>query len=297
MKEKILVAGGTGFIGHHVLKKMPLKKYSLYSLSKNIPIKEKRIKSVKYLSCDITKIKSLQKIASINFDHIINLSGYINHAKKKENIYCHFHGSRNLIDIFKLKNIKTFIQIGSSLEYGNQYSPQKEENNCTPIGWYGISKLKVSKYLEKVKQTFNIPYIILRPYQVYGPEQKKNRLIPQTIDSCLNNKTFNCTSGIQKRDFIYIDDFVDLIKKILKKENIRCEVFNVGIGKPVTVRHVIKKIRSIIKSGKPQFGSLDMRKDETKDLYPSIKKVSRSFNWKPKINLDNGLKRTIKYHV
>ena len=126
--------------------------------------------------------------------------------KKREYV-----GSKNLIDIFKLKEIQTFIQIGSSLEYGDLKSPQEEIRKCNPKSWYGSSKLKASKYLEKINKEYKIPYIILRPYQVYGPKQKLNRLIPQTIDSCLKNKSFKCTSGV--RDFIYIKDFVDLIKK------------------------------------------------------------------------------------
>ena len=83
MKEKILVVGGTGFIGYHVLKNISSKKYLLYSLSKNKPLKEKRIQSVKYLYCNITNFKMSKKKLSKNFDHIINLSGYINHSKKK----------------------------------------------------------------------------------------------------------------------------------------------------------------------------------------------------------------------
>ena len=294
MKEKILVVGGTGFIGQNLLKSLKFKRYTLYSLSSKKPLKSKKLKNVKYLYCDITNLKNLKKKLSINFDHIVNLSGYINHSKKKENIKCHYLGSKNLINIFKTRKIKTFIQVGSSLEYGKLKSPQKEIKNCKPISWYGISKFNASKYLEKISMTYKVPYVILRPYQVYGPNQKINRLIPQTIKSCLDNKIFNCTFGNQKRDFIFVEDFVDLIKKILKKKEIRQEIFNVGSGKPVSVKDVIKKIQLITKSGKPKFGAISMRNDEIINLYPSIKKVTKYFKWYPKFNLEQGLRKTIK---
>ena len=297
MKEKILVVGGTGFIGYHVLKNFSSKKYLLYSLSKNKPTKEKKIKNVKYLYCDITNYKNLQKKLSDEFDHVINLSGYIDHSKKKENILCHYYGSKNLIDIFKLKKIQTYIQIGSSLEYGNLKSPQIEKKNCKPVSWYGKSKLKASQYLKKISKVYNLPYIILRPYQVYGPKQKKNRLIPQTIDTCLKNKIFLCTPETQKRDFIYVDDFVYLIQKILLKKDVRYETFNVGSGKPVLVKNIIKKINNLTKSGNPKFGAIKMRKDEIMNLYPSIKKVNKYFNWRPKVKLIQGLKKTIQSYV
>ena len=295
MKEKILVVGGSGFIGRNLLKKISLKKYDLYSLSKQIP--KNKIKGVRYLRCDITKFINVKKKILINFDHIINLSGYINHSDKKNNISCHYYGCKNLIDIFKKKNISTFIQVGSSLEYGDQKSPQKETKISHPKSWYGLSKYKASKYLLKIGQKLKFPYIILRPYQIYGPYQKKNRLIPQTIHSCLINKKFKCTFGNQKRDFIYIDDFIDLIKKILIKKNIRCEIFNVGSGKPISVKYVINKIKSSINSGFPQFGAIKMRKEEIKNLYPDISKVKKYFNWKPKIKLKIGLKKTIRFYA
>ena len=297
MKEKILVVGGTGFIGYHVLKNIPSKKYLLYSLSKNKPTKEKKIKNVKYLYSDITNYKNLKKKLSENFDHVINLSGYIDHSKKKENILCHYFGSKNLIDIFKSRKIQTFIQIGSSLEYGYLKSPQIEKEYCKPVSWYGKSKFRASQYLKKVSKVYNLPYIILRPYQIYGPKQKKDRLIPQTIETCLKNKIFLCTPGTQKRDFLYVDDFVFLIQKILLKKNIRYEIFNVGSGKPILVKNIIKKIRNLTKSGEPKFGAIKMRKDEVMSLYPLTKKVKKYFNWKPKVKLIQGLKKTIKSYA
>ena len=133
-------------------------------------------------------------------------------------------------------------------------------------------------------------------YQVYGPNQKIDRLIPITINSCLNGKKFNCTEGYQKRDFLFIDDLTSLIEKILKKKNILSGIYNVGSGKPITVKKLINRIRSIIKRGQPIFGGIKMRSDEIKILYPNNSKVRKNFNWVPKINLDNGLKKTISYY-
>lgn len=297
MKEKVLVVGGTGFIGNHVLKKISPKKYSLYSISKNYLKFKKKIKGVNYLKCDISNIKELKKKVSKKFDHIINLSGYVNHSNKKENMKCHFNGCKNLAEFFKNTKIKTFIQVGSSLEYGDQVSPQSENKKCNPKGSYGLSKYKASKFLKNFGKLYNFPYIIIRPYQIYGPNQKNNRLIPQTIEACLKNKKFDCTDGSQKRDFLFIDDFIELIKIILKKKKIRRETFNVGYGKPYSVKYVINTIKFIIGSGKPQFGNKLMRKDEIFSLFPSIKKVKKKINWKPKTNFSIGIKKTIKSYA
>ena len=117
MKEKVLVVGGTGFIGNHVLKKISPKKYSLYSISKNYLKFKKKIKGVNYLKCDISNIKELKKKVSKKFDHIINLSGYVNHSNKKENMKCHFNGCKNLAEFFKELITPPLIIVGSSFVF------------------------------------------------------------------------------------------------------------------------------------------------------------------------------------
>ena len=84
-------------------------------------------------------------------------------------------------------------------------------------------------------------YIVLRLYQIYGPHQKINRLIPIAINQLLNNKDFNASSGIQSRDFLFIDDFIKLIKKILISKKPHKGIYNVGSGKPFTVKKILKK--------------------------------------------------------
>ena len=135
-----------------MLKNLSLKKYFLYSLSKNNPKSDRKVKNVKYIFCNIINKKDLKKRLLKKFDHVINLSGYIDHSKKKENDLYHYIELKNLIDIFKSKEIQTFIQIGSSLEYGDLKSPQEEIRKCNPKSWYGSSKLKASKYLEKINK-------------------------------------------------------------------------------------------------------------------------------------------------
>ena len=133
----------------------------------------------------------------------------------------------------------------------------------------------------------------MRLYQAYGPNQKFDRLIPFIIKSCLKDKKFACSTGIQTRDFIYVDDLINLIFKIFKNKNSRGKLYNVGSGKPVQVKKVIKNIIKILKSGQPQYGQIKMRKDEIKNLYPDIRKVKKEINWYPKISLNEGLRKTI----
>jgi nucleoside-diphosphate-sugar epimerase len=150
--------------------------------------------------------------------------------------------------------------------------------------------------LEHSYKKFNFPFTALRLYQAYGPKQDVNRLIPYIIKSCLQNKEFPCTSGTQLRDFLYIDDMIDLIFNIFNNEKSRGQIFNVGSGKKMSVKKLILSIVKITKKGRPGFNKIKMRKDENNKMYPDISKVKRLLKWYPKTNLEKGLIKTVNFY-
>lgn len=285
-KKKILVTGGTGFLGSQTILELKKTKFDITSLSLNKPLLKQKIKKVKYIYCDISNKKNLKKLNK-NFDYIINFAGYVEH-QNQHTISKHFKGCKNLVDHFG-KNLRLFIQIGSSLEYSGNYFPNFEKDICRPRSNYGKSKLKATNFLKKKK----INYVVLRLYQIYGPFQKNNRLIPQVINNLLRNGNLKVTSGSQKRDYLYIDDFTRLIKKILKKKKINNGIYNVGTGKSIEIKKIINFIYKKINKGKIDFGVKKIRKDESKVLYPNITKIKKEFNWKPKVKINVGINKTI----
>ena len=299
LKKKILVVGGTGFIGFHLIKKLNKTKFLITCLSLNKVKSKNRLKDVRYIFCDTSKKNELNKKVNSEYDYIVNLSGNIDHFKKKETYRSHYLGFKNLVDIFKKKKIEKFIQIGSSTEYGFEKSPQKEEKkikNRNLKSTYSKSKLKSTIYGIHLYKKNNFPITILRIFLSYGPGQKSDRLIPYVINSCLNDLRFDCSKGNQIRDFIYVDDVVNLIIRLLKNKKVNGEIFNVGSGKPVEIKFIIKKIVRQIKKGYPNFGSIKLRKDEPIRLYANTKKVKALLKWSPKIELTRGLYKTIEFY-
>ena len=291
MKKKVLITGASGFIGKNLINSLLKdKSFEIYGLIKKRSKKILRKKNLKYIYSDLTKNN---KKIKIDFDYIINLAGNIDHKNKFETFKAHYQGVKNLIKILNFKKTKLFIQIGSCLEYGIKKSPHKESFNCSPISHYGKAKLLSTKYIQRKLKN----YIILRPYQIYGPYQKKDRLVPIVIDGCLRNKEIACSDGLQFRDFLFIDDFVELIKKILKKNNNINGIYNVGFGKPNKVKDIINLIQKKIKKGKPIFGRIPMRNEEMKFTYPNISKIKKNYNWRPKIKINVGLKKTINFYA
>jgi nucleoside-diphosphate-sugar epimerase len=298
--SSILVIGGTGFIGINLIKKLLTIGAKVTCLSLKSKKETLRNKNLKYIFCDYENFKVLKKKVNKPFDYVINLGGYINHSKffnkGRAVIDNHFLSTMNLILSIKRKKLKKYLHVGTCDEYGENISPIKESYKEDPITSYAFGKLASIKLLIMLHKTENFPSTILRFFLVYGPHQKSDRLVPQVINGCLSKKNFPVSKGNQLRDFCYVGDVVNAIMLALIKKKALGEIFNVGSGKPISVKLMISKISKIIKKGNPQFNKIPFRKNENLKLYPSINKIKRLLQWKPKTNLDLGLVKTIDYY-
>ena len=299
LKNSILIVGGTGFIGYHLAKKTLKKGWQVTSISTKPPKKARYLPKVKYILCDITKKKSLQRNIQKSFSYVVNLGGYVDHSNKKKTFESHYMGCKNLTEIFLKRVPKAFVQMGSCVEYGNLKSPQNEKAKCDPKSIksiYGKAKLLSSIHLIDLFKKKKFPSTILRLYLAYGPRQDKNRFIPIIIEGCIKNKKFPCSKGNQLRDFIHVDDVVESILKSLTNKNARGQIINIGSGKPRKIKNIIEYIKKISKGGFPKFGKIKLRKDEILKLYPNIEKAKNKINWQPTISFKEGLKSTIKFY-
>ena len=239
---------------------------------------------------------SIKKKISKDFKYIINLAGYVDHTNKKETFISHYEGCKNLANYFLNEEIKLFIQIGSSMEYGRAKSPQKENINCKPLSTYARAKFLATKYLLNLYKKNNFPVVIFRLYQIYGPKQDLNRFIPITIDSCKNDKEFSCSHGKQIRDFLYVDDLVDVFFLALDNKKVLGKIINIGSGEKLSIKFIIKKIINYYNSGRPKFNEIKLRKEEMIKVYPSLLNARRLLGWKAKVPFDKGILKTISFY-
>ena len=294
MQKKILIIGGTGFIGYHLAARCKKLNWEVVSVSTKEPVKNRRLKKVRYKICDISIKKNLAKIAKKKYDYVVNLGGYVDHINKIRTYKAHYLGAQNLFKVFKNKELKSFIQIGSSAEYGTAKTPHKENVTGNPGGVYGKSKLLASKFMVNCYKKYNFPVTILRFYQLYGPKQNTNRFIPILIDACLCRKKFVTSSGNQSRDFLYIDDLVDFVKKAIQKQKTSYEIYNCGSGKPISIKDLCKLVIEL--SNK----NIKLKFNKSKptipfNLYLNCNKAKKELNWAPKTDINFGIRKTIKW--
>lgn len=298
VKERILIIGGTGFIGAHIAKKALLEGLQVTIISKNYKPLSDRLKDVEYLSIDIRNKDSLcNQLKEKTFQYVINLGGYVDHSNffsGGEAVFnVHFNGTKNLINCIDKDSLKSFIQIGSSDEYGGNLAPQNESQRELPISPYSHAKTAATHLLQMLYRREKFPVIILRPFLVYGPGQGMERFIPQVIKGCIEEKEFPISEGRQLRDFCFIDDFVRSIFSSINNTEAFGEVINIASGEPISIKDVVSKIQNIVTKGRPKFGESPYRDGENMELYADISKAKKLLNWQPKISLDEGLKITI----
>ena len=290
--KKILIVAGTSFIGFYLAKRCLTKKWKVVSFSMNLPRKIRYLKKVKYLIGDLSKKKDL-KILNQSFDYVVNLGGYVDHKNKVKTYNSHYKGCKNLSNFFLKKKIKSFIQLGSSGEYGNLKSPQKETSIGNPKSIYTKAKFLATKYLLNLYKDEKFPVTILRLYQAYGPKQDINRFIPIVIDACLKNKKFDCSDGKQFRDFVHVEDVVSSILLSIKNIKAKGQIINIGSGKPKKIKNIINFLVKRLNGGNPCYGKIKLRKDEILKIYPDTAKAKNLLKWFPKINFNTGLNSTI----
>mgnify|MGYP000697533016 CR=1 FL=1 len=298
-KKHLLLVGGTGFLGSHILHHAAKLDWQITVLGK----RERSFSdssSISYHNTDLGKKTDLaMALGDIAFDYVINCAGYVDHTLYfqggRATFDAHFTSILNLVDVINKDRLQCFINIGSSDEYGNCIAPQREEGRESPISPYAMGKVAANHFLQMLYRTEKFPAVTLRCFLVYGPGQNLPRFLPQVIHGCLKKESFPTSMGEQLRDFCYIDDVVDAIFIALRASQAHGEVINIASGIPTAIRDILMKIQTIVGAGEPLFGKIPYRVGENMALYADISKARALLDWSPKVTLDEGLKNTIAW--
>ena len=299
--SKVLVAGGSGFIGANLIKELISLGNEVVSISKNKNSKKTKIKKAKYIYHDLTKPLSKDKFKFLSdIQYVVNCSGYIDHSSFLNDgvniLNDHFQSIFNLVNFSINLDVKSLIHIGSSDEYGDKTCPISESIRESPISPYALGKLISTHYLQQCYKQELLNTVVLRPFLVYGEGQNKNRFLPYLIDNCINDRDFKVTKGDQIRDYLYIKDFNLALIKAFSNPKAYGEVFNIASGVPISIKEVTESVKEITGKGKPIYGGIDYRQGESMKLYANIKKAKDILNWEPKFKFKDSLKKVISWY-
>ncbi len=256
---------------------------------------------VTYLAGDLGDPNSIALLRDREFDYVVNAGGYINHAKFRDGgdqvFRDHFSNLPRLAETLFTDRLLRFIQLGSSDEYGSAPAPQREDMREVPISPYSAAKVCAAHYLHTLAKTDRFPSVVLRLFLTYGPGQDFGRFLPQIIKGCISGQEFPVSEGGQLRDFCHISDTVGAIFACFEKDEAVGNLFNVGSGRPVTIKNMIESVIKIIGDGRPQYGEVPYRAGENMALYPDVQKIKQAVGWEAGLSLKEGLEDTISWYL
>lgn len=303
--QKVLVTGASGFVGANLVRRLVRKDYEVHIFTRATSNKWRLTDVLSKLNdhpVDLLEEKKLKgSIKKIKPEIIFHLAaagiyGGV-HLPEKRLIETNFLGTVNLLNACNDIDYKCFVNTGSSSEYGPKSHPMKETDVCEPINMYGITKYATTLYGSFVAKTKDKPVVEFRLFSPFGPYDNHTRLITYAIINALENNDLNLADPKAVRDYIYIEDILDLyMKNIDKAHELKGEVFNVGSGSQTTIYYVVNKIMDLTQSkSSVNWGSVNGRSWDTEKWEANIEKTSKFFDWKPVYNIDEGLKKTISW--
>lgn len=299
---KYLVTGGAGFIGSNLVDELIERGHKVAVIDDLSTGKKEYLNpKAKFYQVDICSSK-IEKIFEIERpDFVFHLAAQMDVRRSvadpvfdnKINVV----GSLNIFSNSYKQKVKkvVFISTGGAM-YGDVSNSATEIYLPKPDCPYAIHKLAAEEHLQALNNLYDLDYVILRLANVYGPRQYKGgegAVVAVFTYNILHNKeSVIYGTGKQTRDFVYVGDVVEACMKAIEK---KCSgVFNIGSNKEISVLSLIKEIEIVV-GKKIQFEKLPARLGEVKRSVLDNSKAKKVLAWQPKINLEEGIKKTLEW--
>lgn len=312
----IVVTGCAGFIGFHLTKNLLEKNKKVIGIDiidKYYDPKKKKdrlkilnkYKNFKFFKIDLNKYDLIySKLKNYKVELIIHLAAQpgvrISIKKPHNTLKQNLVPFINILEIARLKKVKKFLFASSSSIYGDTkiYPFVEKDNQNVPVSVYGATKLSNEIIASSYSKNFNMKTIALRFFTVYGPYGRPDMAYYSFLDDLKKNKKIRVfNKGHMMRDFTYIDDvikgIISLINFKMKKNH---DVINIGKGKPDQLMELIKLIEVNYKKKFKIEYTKNIPNGDIKKTFSNVNKAKKLIKWKPKVNLDEGIKRFVNWY-
>lgn len=207
-------------------------------------------------------------------------------------------GTANVLEAARAAAVPKFIYADSSAEYEGVTEFPSRVDRISPQGPYAVSKRGGALFCESYRRSFNMNVTVLRYFNVYGPAQDFRRVIPPVMSAFImkmlkGEPPVIYGTGDKQRDFIYVDDVNRFHRLVLKDGRADGRTYNVGSGVSHSVREIFDLIEGILQTGLKPVHKPELPNDTDRTLADIS--LSRELGWKPQIDIQEGLMRTIDY--
>lgn len=228
--------------------------------------------------------------------HLAAHGAYPFQADKERILESNLLGTWNLLSACNAVGYKIFVNTGTSSEYGKKTFARREDDLPEPDSFYAATKSCQTTLCQFLARHENAPVVTLRPFSVYGPYEEPSRLIPRLMMAMIEETPIDMVSPHVSRDFVFMDDMLDLYLRVDALKAAIGEVLNVGTGTQTTLEELVR-IASDLR-GRPimaRWGAMEPRIWDTDTWVADISKLRRTVEWAPKVGVREGLSRCLNW--
>ncbi|PIS04808.1 MAG: UDP-glucose 4-epimerase [Candidatus Buchananbacteria bacterium CG10_big_fil_rev_8_21_14_0_10_42_9] len=299
--SKIIVTGGAGFIGSHVVDALIERGHEVVALDDlSGGFKENVNPKAEFVEGSVNDEELINRLFNEHkFEYVFHLAAYaaegLSHFIRKFNYNNNVLGSINLINASVNHNVKCFVFTSSIAVYGAGQSPMTEDMKPEPEDPYGIAKYAVELDLQNAKRMFDLNHVIFRPHNVYGERQnigdRYRNVIGIFMNQAMRGEPFTIFGdGEQQRAFSYIGDVAPVIADAAFNEKAYNQIFNVGADEPFTVNHLANLVSKEFGINAPNITYLPER-NEVKVAFSDHSKMNNVLRFKAQTSFEEGIKR------
>jgi nucleoside-diphosphate-sugar epimerase len=293
--KNVLVTGATGFVGPYLVKELHERNARIKVLTINISGNrlEDAITMMHGNITDTGSLKNVMKDVDIVF-HLAAVSN-VNYAiaHPRETFETNATGTLNLLEEARKNDVGKFVYISSSHVYGvPQYLPMDEKHPVNPHEPYAASKASAEMLVKIYALNYGLKTTIIRPFNMYGPGQSRDFLIPSIIGQALEKDIIELGNLSPTRDLLYITDAIEGMLTIAQHGD---GIYNIGSGRETSIKEVVETIINIIDPAKKYISIESRRRSNAIDIPRMCADISRlnKLGWSPVVDLKEGLMKTI----
>jgi nucleoside-diphosphate-sugar epimerase len=297
----ILVSGASGFVGGALTRRLADQGNEVHLLLRSGSNRQRLegLTGVRIHEVDLRDNAGVDRIvAEVRPRIIYHCAVYGGFAFQNETAAIfdiNLRGTMHLLQACERVGFDLFVNTGSSSEYGIRNNPMAEDDAGFPLGDYGVAKCAATMYCRSEALLKELPIITLRLFSPYGPWDDRRRFVPYLIQTLAAGGMPLLSTPRSVRDYIYIDDVLDLYQAVTESAVVPGEVYNAGSGRQHSLGEVAEIVRRILGGPEPVWGQKPSQRTEPEMWVADISKAKARFGWRPKRSLEEGLRGTVEW--
>ena len=302
-RRRFLITGAAGFIGANLCRRLVQRGEEVHVLVKSTTAMWRLADIAGRLHvhrADLTDAAAIDRIIDqvrpAIIHHLATHGAYPFQKDAEQILRVNVIGLWNLVRACTRVGYDLLVNTGSSSEYGEKSYAMRESDTLDPNSFYAVAKAAQSLLCQYVGRTSKGAIVTIRPFSVYGPYEEPTRLIPRLMLAALDDRPIEMVSPRTVRDFVYVDDIVDVYLQTDRLRAISGEILNVGTGVQTDLQQLVAVLGKVNGAAvRANWGAMAARSWDTTTWLADISKLRRLIGCVPRVTLEEGLSRTLAW--